>query len=242
MQDMPENQHNRLTERGRLSARLVQGKKEAMPPGLHPLALNEKSDALLYVPTSYQPDRPIPLILMLHGAGGTIRNGLAPFFDLVKGQELLLLAVGSHERTWDLLIGGYGPDVAYIDLALKLVLSRYTIDPQHIAIEGFSDGASYALSLGLGNGNLFTHIIAFSPGFMAPASRTDSPRIYISHGKHDPILPVDRCSRRIVPQLRREGYKVHYHEFLDFHSVPSKIAQEALNWFINTNHDNGTQT
>src|SRR5581483_11391915 len=60
MQDMPENQHNRLTERGRLSARLVQGKKEAMPPGLHPLALNEKSDALLYVPTSYQPDRSIP--------------------------------------------------------------------------------------------------------------------------------------------------------------------------------------
>lgn len=31
---------------------------------------------------------------------------------------------------------------------------------------GFSDGASYALSLGLPNGNLFSHIVAFSPGFM----------------------------------------------------------------------------
>ena len=33
---------------------------------------------------------------------------------------------------------------------------------------GFSDGASYALSLGAANGDLFTHIAAFSPGFMRP--------------------------------------------------------------------------
>jgi poly(3-hydroxybutyrate) depolymerase len=43
-----------------------------------------------------------------------------------------------------------------------------TVDPQRICVSGFSDGASYALSLGLANGDLFTHVAAFSPGFMRP--------------------------------------------------------------------------
>jgi phospholipase/carboxylesterase len=78
-----------------------------------------------------------------------------------------------------------------------------------LAIGGFSDGASYALSLGISNGDLFTHVLAFSPGFMAPAGRTGSPHIFVSHG----VLPIDRCSRKIVPDLERGGCNVLYWEF-----------------------------
>jgi phospholipase/carboxylesterase len=35
-----------------------------------------------------------------------------------------------------------------------------------VALGGFSDGASYALSLDLTNGDLFASLIAFSPGFI----------------------------------------------------------------------------
>ena len=45
--------------------------------------------------------------------------------------------------------------------------------------------ASYALSLGIANGNLFSHVLAFSLGFLAPASQTGSPRIFVSHGTQD---------------------------------------------------------
>ena len=45
--------------------------------------------------------------------------------------------------------------------------------------------ASYALSLGIANGNLFSHVLAFSPGFLAPAGQTGSPRICVSHGTQD---------------------------------------------------------
>ena len=58
-------------------------------------------------------------------------------------------------------------------------------------------GASYALSVGLTNGDLFSDILAFSPGFMAPAVRHGAPNIFISHGTQDTVLPIDRCSRRI---------------------------------------------
>ena len=95
---------------------------------------------------------------------------------------------------------------------------------------GFSDGASYGLSLGLTNGDLFTHLIAFSPGFMAPATKRGKPPIFVSHGTHDGVLPIERCSRRIVPQLDREGYEVRYREFDGTHTVPRSIARDALEW------------
>ena len=66
---------------------------------------------------------------------------------------------------------------------MQLSISRYAFDPAHIAVGGFSDGASYALSVGITNGDLFTDVIAFSPGFMAPARQQGKPRLFISHGE-----------------------------------------------------------
>lgn len=216
----------------RLLSRPGQRTSKGMPAGLHPLGLEEVHDGLIFVPTSYREDRPAPLVLMLHGAGGTARGGLAPFLDVAEANALLLLALDSRLRTWDVIMGGYGPDVELIDRALQQTFSRYAVDPAHLALEGFSDGASYALSLGLTNGDLFSHIIVFSPGFMAPGRHYGRPRIYISHGIKDPVLPIDRCSRRIVPQLRAANYDLLYHEFPGVHNVPADISDQALHWFL----------
>jgi phospholipase/carboxylesterase len=129
------------------------------------------------------------------------------------------------------LVGGYGPDVEFIDRALEWAFERLTLDTRRLAITGFSDGASYGLSLGLTNGDFFTHLIAFSPGFMAPANRRGKPPVFVSHGTRDRVLPIERCSRRIVPQLDRTGYRVRYREFDGPHTVPESIAREALRWF-----------
>ena len=118
-----------------------------------------------------------------------------------------------------------------IDRALEHTFSRYAVDPARLAIGGFSDGASYALSLGITNGDLFTHVIAFSPGFMAPAGHAGSPRVFVSHGTRDRVLPIDHCSRRIVPELERSGYDVRYREFDGGHTIPPQIASEAVGWF-----------
>jgi predicted esterase len=105
------------------------------------------------------------------------------------------------------------------------------VDARRLAITGFSDGASYALSLGLTNGDLFTRVIAFSPGFMTPAQRRGKPSLFVSHGTRDGVLPIERSSRRIVPQLERAGYEVRYREFEGGHVVPPGIGREAAEWF-----------
>jgi len=101
-----------------------------------------------------------------------------------------------------------------------------------VAIEGFSDGASYALCLGLTNGDLFTHIIAFSPGFASPGISRGSPLVFVSHGTNDRVLPIERTSRRVVPQLETEGYRVQCREFEGGHMVPDEIAREAVEWLL----------
>src|SRR5918911_5524024 len=112
---------------------------------------------------------------MLHGAGGDAQGGLFPFVDRADAAGLLLVAPESRGPTWDVIRDSYGPDVEFIDRALSVVFSRYAVDPSHLAVGGFSDGASYALSLGLTNGDLFTHVLAFSPGFAAPAGHQGAP-------------------------------------------------------------------
>jgi predicted esterase len=172
------------------------------------------------------------LVLMLHGAGGNAQPGMALLQPLADAAGLILLAPESRGRTWDLLLEGYGPDISFIDRALTQIFSRYAIDPARMAIGGFSDGASYALSVGISNGNLFNHVIAFSPGFVAPARQEGAPNIFVSHGIHDAVLPIEVCSRRIVRQLKREGYNVRYREFDGPHTVPTDTADEAVKWLM----------
>jgi phospholipase/carboxylesterase len=198
--------------------------------GLQQLGLGAKCDGSLYVPLAYRAEQPAPLMLMLHGAGGNAQHGMALIQPLAEAAGLILLAPDSRGRTWDILLAGYGPDISFIDHALTQVFSRYAVDQARVAIGGFSDGASYALSVGIGNGDLFSHVIAFSPGFVAPARQQGAPNIFVSHGTHDAVLPIEVCSRPIVRQLQRGGYNVRYREFDGPHTVPTDIAAEAVRW------------
>jgi predicted esterase len=209
--------------RGRLEARpgVV---ASAGPAGLHLLSLRAPRDAFLYVPRNAR--APMPLALVLHGSGGEARHGIEPLQAAADEHGVVLLAPASTKYTWDVILGGFGPDVALLDAALARVFLDYPVGA--VAIGGFSDGASYALSLGLTNGDLFDHVLAFSPGFLQVPSRRGRPRIYVSHGRRDTVLPVENCGRRIARALRSDGYDVEYYEFDGGHAVPDEAARSAL--------------
>jgi len=222
-----------MARQGRLAARPGPPTVEAPPRGKLPLELGGGSrDGLVYVPKGYRADQPAPLVVMLHGAGGDAQQSLRILQSIADAEGFILLAPDARGATWDVILGEYGPDVIFIDQALAWVFERYAVDPAHLAIGGFSDGASYALSLGISNGDLFTHVLAFSPGFAAPAEQHGEPHLYVSHGTRDAVLPIGSCSRRLVPRLQGAGYDVRYHEFDGPHTVPDEVAREALEWFI----------
>jgi phospholipase/carboxylesterase len=202
-------------------------------PGLQKLQIGHNRRALLYAPESAVRESAAPLAVMLHGAGGNAEHGLELLKSYAERAKLILLAPQSRKTSWDIISDAqYGPDVRLIGGCLQQIFSQYSIDAGRLAVGGFSDGASYALSLGLSNGLLFRYILAFSPGFMAPVRIEGEPKVFISHGRHDEVLPIQSCSRRLIRILRSRHVAVEYREFEGGHAVPSEMKKEALKLFL----------
>lgn len=211
-----------------LTARPTSAASPALPPGTARLSLTNGRGGLLHVP-----DGPLTgLVVALHGAGGQASAAL----DLLQADAdrtgLVVLAPASRGSTWAGLFGGHDPDAPAIDAALADVFAAHPFDPARVAVAGFSDGGSYALTLGLVNGALFSHVVAFSPGFESATRREGRPRFFVTHGTQDTVLPVDRTSRRLVPALRGAGYDVTYREFEGGHVVPDAYRREAADWLL----------
>lgn len=212
----------------RLTARPKPGVTRTLTSG--PLGLGKGGrDGVVQMPTTMR-DGPAPLLLFLHGAtqnGAAMLRRIGPAADAAG---VVVVAPDSRDGTWDAIRGDFGEDVAYLNEVLGFVFARLPVNPAGITLGGFSDGASYALSLGLANGDLFPRVVACSPGFIIQAPAQGRPRFFISHGRSDQILPIDRCSRVIVPRLQSMRYEVTYREFDGRHEVPPAIATEAMTW------------
>lgn len=223
-----------MNDRGHLSATWQAPAANAPPPepGLQKLGLGSRRDSYLYVPQHYRADHALPLVLLLHGAGGHAHDGLRILLHLADKANLILLAPASHATTWDIITRrAYGADLALVQRSLEHVFTHYAVDPALVGIGGFSDGASYALTLGLANGALFTHVLAFSPGFIGPIEQRGNPAVFVSHGDSDTVLPIAPCGRRIAAQLQAAGYALAYREFAGGHTIPPEVALEAVTWF-----------
>jgi phospholipase/carboxylesterase len=194
-----------------------------------PLGLDADRDAVLQLPSAPASGK-IPLLVFLHGATQRATRMIERIGPAAAQAGIALLAPDSRETTWDAIRGRFGDDVVFLNRALERVFARVEVDPDRMAIGGFSDGATYALSLGLANGDLFPRVLAFSPGFVISAEPRGRPQVYISHGMRDQILPIDRCSRVIVPRLRSLGYDVTFREFDGRHEMPTEIVADALRW------------
>ena len=141
--------------------------------GENHLNFGEERDGILYIPSSYDFKKPIPLLVFFHGAGGGV-SSLKKFYRDAENFGIAILLIESRENTWDIIFtrtqkkewGEFNRDAKFLDKALRYTFNSCLIDSKKIALGGFSDGASYALSLGALNGELFTHIIAVAPGFI----------------------------------------------------------------------------
>jgi phospholipase/carboxylesterase len=186
----------------------------------------------LFVPRSYSAHTPAPLVVALHGAGGSAA-AWRRWQPVSEEHGFVLLAPDSRGRTWDRVFGDIGPDARFIESALRHTFERCAIDPDRIALAGFSDGASYALSLGPSNGDLFTHLIAFSPGFSMPEDPiVGKPSVFMSHGDRDGVLPVTLTRTGLAPMFEMDGYDVRYVEFAGGHEMPAPVVDDALEWFL----------
>jgi predicted esterase len=168
----------------------------------------------------------------LHGAGGSPGSGLEAFSAARNLPGLVLVAPAAKGSTWSALFSDRDVDLESVDLAVTEVWARCPLDRKRLALGGFSDGATYALTLGVANGDLFPAIIALSPGGILAGTTRGRPRIFVSHGTEDGVLPIAGASDRIVPKLREAGYDVTYRRFRGGHVVAQETSVAAARWFL----------
>lgn len=200
-------------------------------PGRNLLGVSEERDYVLYVPESLDAGQPVPLLVFFHGAGGSPEK-ILPFIEAhAEERGMLVLAPHSMLPTWDIVIGGNGPDLERLDTALAKLASHYLLDPHQFGFAGFSDGGSYALSNGLTNGHFVSHIMVFSGGFMTAMMPEGMPQVFISHGLVDEQLPIETSGRANAEKLKESGYPVHYVEFNGKHIIHPPIVKLAVDFF-----------
>jgi len=199
--------------------------------------------AYAYLPAA--PVKPRPLLVVLHGAGGEPANVLNAYKAQADANGIVLLIPRSIKGTWDMVedlksrLGAemnvqprYGKDLEALDSALADLFGKVAIDARHVGIAGFSDGASYALSVGTANPQLFNTVMALSPGHSFTKKYDKSQRIFISHGEQDQVLPFTNA-RAIAARLRSRGMTVEFEAFQGRHEVPAAIREKAVAFFLN---------
>jgi predicted esterase len=187
-------------------------------------------DGSLYVPKSYKPGTPMPVLMMLHGYSG-VAQSVRFTFPLAEEFGVIIIAPESRDLTWGQSIPGFDADVRYLGAAFRYVSSILDVDDSHVALGGVSDGAGYALSMGLAYGDTFNHLMIFSTGLMIPLRHQGMPKIFLAHGVNDTQMPIDRTARLFVPKLKEEGYDVTYREYEGGHGAPPYVVRDAFEWF-----------
>ena len=100
------------------------------------------------LPDGYDPVKPAPLIIALHGRGGNGKNMAAAWDEIANDVGAILVAPDALRPL------GMGYDWRFVDesewlvlLTLDRVLERYAIDEQRIVLTGLSQGAHIAFMM-----------------------------------------------------------------------------------------------
>jgi predicted esterase len=204
---------------------------DTLSPGKWRLGISDSErDGTVYVPMSYKAGVPMPILVMLHGFRGTA-EAVRVTFPLAEEFGVIILAPESRDVTWGQSIPGFDEDVRYVGMAFRWVSEVLSIDTTRVAMGGVSDGANYALNMGLSYGDTFNHLMIFSAGLLAPFRKEGKPKIFLAHGTRDEQMPIDRTARRFAPQLQADGYDLTYREYDGPHGAPAPVVREGFEWF-----------
>jgi len=220
----------------RIEYKGVEPTDEPPPTGLVWIERGPHRAALL-TPDEIDPDRRYPLITVLHGGDRQDERLAGAYRNEPERRQALFLVPRSLERTWDVITREDRPDLDFLEFAYDLIYRRYPVDPGRQALTGYSDGASYALSIGLSNPRIFLAVMGWAAGFVMrddTVSEDDpKPRVLLEYGTHDPMFPFERVALPMRQKLERAGYEVEFRTDEGGRHWPSgEFRPESLNWFF----------
>jgi polyhydroxybutyrate depolymerase len=202
------------------------------PAGHQRVALmlgNTERQFLLHLPPAYDKSKALPLVVMLHGMGGTAANAvretgwsakadtvgfMVAYAEATRPDPARAQSIRNNAQAWNDGSGRFHAgernvdDLAYLRAVIDRISSDYAVDKRRIYVTGFSNGASMTFRVGA---ELADRVAAIAPIAGASWLETLSPKQGLSictiTGTADPLNPLDGGMPRLAFRNRGEGGK-----------------------------------
>jgi len=114
-----------------------------------------KRSYIIHIPPSYDGGKPVPLVIVLHGLGGTARNMelTTGMYEKSDAEGFIVVYPEGVVNSWNAILPtGYAfennvDDVGFIKELIDRLQSKFAIDGNRIYVVGFSNGAMMAYRL-----------------------------------------------------------------------------------------------
>ena len=187
--------------------------------------------ARIYVPEQVNSDHPIPVVLALHGAGGSENM----FFDGYGDGKVVRLA---SERGWLVVSPRVGMGNAPFDELIDVLEELYPIDRESIFVLGHSMGAGAAMGF-TNQGQLKPRAVAAlgGGGSVDRNGNLGSVQFFVGAGSHD----FGRSgAQRLANSLERAQVAVQYRTYSEIeHLVIVQVALDDVFEFFERHHRSG---
>lgn len=190
----------------------------------------------MYVPETYDPATPAPLVYALHGGSGNGRAFLWSWVRAARSRGAIVVAPSSQGQTW--AIQGDDPDSPHLDRIHAFVRRTWAIDPARILLTGLSDGGTFTYTSGLVADAPFTHLAPVAAAFhpmlaaMADHARVRDLPVHILHGARDWMFPPG-MAEEARGHLSRMGARVTYRQLDDLsHAYGPDLSTLILDWLL----------
>jgi len=179
--------------------------------------------AHVLAPDGVHPEEALPVVFALHGCWQfrTERDMAycaAMYREMANQAHAVVIVPWAKDHTWDFVMtqGRASGDTAFFAWCLEETRRLHRIDEGRVAIMGFSDGASFGLSLAVANPDIFEAVLVWAAGFCLPppppsAMPLSRPRVFMWHGVEDQIFDIRSVSLPVRDHLHAAGLEVHYH-------------------------------
>jgi polyhydroxybutyrate depolymerase len=148
----------------------------------------------LFVPPAYDGHARLPLVLDLHGSGGSSggQARTSGFETLAASERFIVATLDAEGARWNVPVQeGRADDVAYVTDVIAHVATLVCIDDTRVYATGFSGGARMSSLLGCRLGSRLAAIAPVS-GLRFPEPCTGRPvPVLTFHGLADPQNPYD---------------------------------------------------
>jgi len=154
-----------------------------------------------YIPSSYNGDTAVPLVLNFHGFGGRINDYFlyASMQTIAEKEGFILVypqgTLMNGYSHWNPSLPGSdnksnADDLGFIETLIQQLSNKYSIDPDKIYACGYSNGGMMSFGLANHKSNLIAAVASVSGAMLDTDEKPNHPMpVLMIHGTSDGVIP-----------------------------------------------------